>query len=136
MARTYKDELSFLRQISPVQWEISPGFVPNMRVKGSFFVNESLRELLFDELEHYSQARGVGGFLPAVKQIANVAALPGIVKASIGLPDVHQLSKKQRDQVQSWFLRQHIEYHLERTMCKLMKTQLKDLIIESSRAMK
>ena len=88
-SRTYKDELSFLRQISPVQWEISPGFVPNMRVKGSFFVNESLRELLFDELEHYSQARGVGGFLPAVKQIANVAALPGIVKASIGLPDVH-----------------------------------------------
>lgn len=30
-----------------------------------------------------------GGFLPAVKQIANVAALPGIVGHSIGLPDVH-----------------------------------------------
>ena len=31
----------------------------------------------------------VGGFLPGVKQIANVAALPGIVGRSVGLPDVH-----------------------------------------------
>merc|ERR1719464_1403002 len=28
-------------------------------------------------------------FLPAVKQISNVAALPGIVKHSIAMPDVH-----------------------------------------------
>lgn len=35
------------------------------------------------------QRGDVGGFLPAVKQLANVAALPGIVKASIALPDVH-----------------------------------------------
>lgn len=32
---------------------------------------------------------GAGGFLPAMKQIGNVAALPGIVHRSIGLPDVH-----------------------------------------------
>lgn len=32
---------------------------------------------------------GIGGFLPGVKQIANVAALPGIVGNSIGLPDIH-----------------------------------------------
>ena len=31
----------------------------------------------------------VGGFLPGVKQIANVAALPGIVGHSVGLPDIH-----------------------------------------------
>ena len=31
----------------------------------------------------------MGGFLPGVKQIANVAALPGIVGRSVGLPDVH-----------------------------------------------
>ena len=31
----------------------------------------------------------IGGFLPGVKQIANVAALPGIVGRSVGLPDVH-----------------------------------------------
>lgn len=32
---------------------------------------------------------GKGGFLPGVKQIGNVAALPGIVGYSIGLPDIH-----------------------------------------------
>jgi len=41
------------------------------------------------ELEQACSAGGYGGFLPAVKQIANVAALPGIVQSSIGLPDVH-----------------------------------------------
>lgn len=35
------------------------------------------------------QAGSVGGFLPAVKQLANVACLPGIVGRSIALPDVH-----------------------------------------------
>lgn len=45
---------------------------------------------MFDELRaHSSHAGAGGGFLPAVKQIANVAALPGIVGASIGLPDCH-----------------------------------------------
>jgi len=34
---------------------------------------------MFDELKQHSTAGGIGGFLPAVKQIANVAALPGIV---------------------------------------------------------
>ena len=36
-----------------------------------------------------SGSKGIGGFLPAIKQIANVAALPGIVGKSVGLPDVH-----------------------------------------------
>ncbi|CAI6374361.1 unnamed protein product [Macrosiphum euphorbiae] len=31
----------------------------------------------------------IGGLLPGVKQIANVAASPGIVHKSILLPDVH-----------------------------------------------
>lgn len=45
---------------------------------------------MFDELRASCQSRsGDGGFLPAVKQIANVASLPGIVKNSIGLPDIH-----------------------------------------------
>ena len=46
---------------------------------------------MFDELRQYVN-RGsdkAGGFLPAVKQIANVAGLPGIVKHSIAMPDVH-----------------------------------------------
>jgi len=44
---------------------------------------------MFEELEAHCRAAGTGGFLPAVKQIGNVAALPGIVKYSIGLPDIH-----------------------------------------------
>jgi tRNA-splicing ligase RtcB len=40
-----------------------------------------LQELLFDELRSHFQTRGFGGFIPAVMQLANVAALPGIVKA-------------------------------------------------------
>jgi tRNA-splicing ligase RtcB len=64
-----------------------------------------LKPLLFEELSQSCGKRGEGGFLPAVKQMANVAAMPGIVKviqvifcllefiiifeASIGLPDCH-----------------------------------------------
>lgn len=57
--------------------------------KGRIYVNSALEELLLDELNCSCQAGSIGGFLPAVKQIANVAALPGIVHRSIGLPDVH-----------------------------------------------
>jgi tRNA-splicing ligase RtcB len=59
------------------------------QVEGKFYVNEHLASLMMDELKQYCTAQGVGGFLPAVKQIANVAALPGIVGQSVGLPDVH-----------------------------------------------
>lgn len=34
---------------------------------------------MFEELEISTKFGGVGGFLPGMKQIANVAALPGIV---------------------------------------------------------
>jgi len=87
-----------------------------MNVPGHFYVNEHLKLQLFDELEQYSRqvprrhtymflsgvlflhtyammqgggGGNIGGFLPAMKQIANVAALPGIVGRSIALPDVH-----------------------------------------------
>ena len=60
-----------------------------MTVPGSFYVNAALEELMIEELKVAAAGGGQGGFLPAVKQIANVAALPGIVKGSIGLPDVH-----------------------------------------------
>lgn len=63
-----------------------------MNVDAYFYVNEALRPLMFEELEHFCKARSStlgGGFLPAMKQLANVASLPGIVEKSIGLPDVH-----------------------------------------------
>jgi tRNA-splicing ligase RtcB len=34
---------------------------------------------MFEELKNFCRSGGVGGFLPGMKQIANVAALPGIV---------------------------------------------------------
>lgn len=51
-----------------------------LQVPGYFYANDRLEELTFEELEVQSGGKGGGGFLPAVKQIANVAALPGIVK--------------------------------------------------------
>ena len=44
---------------------------------------------MLEELRNACRPGQVGGFLPGVKQIANVAALPGIVGRSVGLPDVH-----------------------------------------------
>lgn len=85
--RTYAQEMSFIDKISHNTWRIKKGFVPNMRVEGRFYVNKQLEPLMFDELKQ-ADSKG-GGFLPAVKQIANVACLPGIVGHSIGLPDVH-----------------------------------------------
>jgi tRNA-splicing ligase RtcB len=87
--RTFEEEMAFIQQTSSCRYEIRPGFVPNMRVPGSFYVNSVLKDLMFSELQDHCSHGGYGGFLPAVKQIANVAALPGIVKGSIGLPDCH-----------------------------------------------
>ena len=56
---------------------------PTSKVEGCFYVNDKLATLMIDELRQFCGARGVGGFLPAIKQIANVAALPGIVGVSI-----------------------------------------------------
>lgn len=87
--RTYEEESKFLEQISSCEWRIKPGFVPNMCVPGTFYVNAALQELVFSELKQFCHSSAQQGFLPALKQIANVASLPGIVKHSIGLPDVH-----------------------------------------------
>ncbi|KAG8191963.1 hypothetical protein JTE90_002237 [Oedothorax gibbosus] len=87
--RSYNEELQYLEKISPVSWRIKKGFVSNMKVEGIFYVNERLEKLMFDELRNFSRQGNIGGFLPGMKQIGNVAALPGIVSRSIGLPDVH-----------------------------------------------
>ncbi|PRW56077.1 tRNA-splicing ligase-like protein [Chlorella sorokiniana] len=89
VVRTYDEEMAFIDQLSPYHYKVRTGFVPGMHVPGVFYVNDRLRGLLFEELQAYCQRGEHGGFLPAVKQIANVAALPGIVRKSIALPDVH-----------------------------------------------
>jgi len=88
-ARGYEDELAFLKQETPYRWRIDLGFVPQMRVPGHVYVNEALQPLLWSELRQFAGSSSTSGFLPALKQIANVAALPGIVGHSIGLPDAH-----------------------------------------------
>lgn len=72
-----------IRQTSPVHYTIEKGFVPNMRVCGEFILNNPLSSLVFEELDQFKQSDGHGGFLPAIHQIANVAALPGIVGVEI-----------------------------------------------------
>ena len=76
----------------PVQRPFSDCFFFHLfilQVEGVFYVNDHLEKLMFDELKQSCRSGGYGGFLPGVKQIANVAALPGIVGRSVGLPDVH-----------------------------------------------
>eukprot|EP00698_Gefionella_okellyi_P006884 TRINITY_DN1663_c0_g1_i1.p1 TRINITY_DN1663_c0_g1~~TRINITY_DN1663_c0_g1_i1.p1 ORF type:complete len:511 (-),score=103.02 TRINITY_DN1663_c0_g1_i1:1367-2899(-) len=87
--RTYEEERNFIKKVDDTCFDILPGFVPGMRVPARFYVNSHLSKLVFEELEDSCKSRGFGGFLPAVKQLANVAALPGIQRYSLGMPDIH-----------------------------------------------
>ncbi len=87
--RTFAQSMEFIKRIQGCAFRIKKGFVPNMSVEGRFYVNEQLEGLMLGELQHFCDAKGVGGFLPAVTQIANVSSLPGIVGASMAMPDVH-----------------------------------------------
>ena len=93
--RTLEEEKTFLTKVSPTLCKIDIGFVPGMRVPAYVIVNDELEDLLMEELAKSApsstgccssgeNAKRGGGFLPALKQVANVAALPGIVKGSYG----------------------------------------------------
>lgn len=45
-------------------------------------MNKALEKLMFEELKNACRSDGIGGFLPAVRQVGNVAALPAIVNVS------------------------------------------------------
>lgn len=79
VVRQYEEELKYIEKINDHSYRIKIGFQPNMRVEGVFYVNENLEKLMFEELRNSCRPGTIGGFLPGVKQIANVAALPGIV---------------------------------------------------------
>jgi len=66
--------LEKLKRIDTTKIEIPLDYKPGMRVKGIIYVDEILEK----ELEAQS-----------IAQVANVATLPGIVKASMVMPDVH-----------------------------------------------
>ncbi|WP_319377938.1 RtcB family protein [uncultured Methanocorpusculum sp.] len=63
-----------IKQVTTNEWEIPMDFVPGMRVPGRFFLSKNLAETLEDG---------------ALTQLANVATLPGILKYSLGMPDIH-----------------------------------------------
>ncbi|MBI4313703.1 MAG: RtcB family protein [Candidatus Omnitrophica bacterium] len=64
-----------MKRIDDWRWEIPVGSRPGMRVPGVVFTSEKLlREAAADK---------------AFEQVANVAQLPGIVRASYGMPDIH-----------------------------------------------
>ncbi len=66
--------LEGVNRIGMNEWEVPVGYVPGMRVPGRFFLSESLGKTL---------EQG------AVQQLANVATLPGILKNSLAMPDIH-----------------------------------------------
>lgn len=88
VVRPYDQELKFIEKINDHSYRIKVGFQPNMKVEGVFYVNRHLEKLMFEELRNACRPGQTGGFLPGVKQIANVAALPGIVGRSVGLPGI------------------------------------------------
>ena len=64
-----------IRKLDDWRWEIPSDARPGMRVPGLVFASEALlKDLVRDK---------------ALEQVANVATLPGIVKASMAMPDIH-----------------------------------------------
>ena len=66
--------LEGVNRIGVYEWEIPVGYVAGMRVPGRIFLSESLGKTLEPG---------------AVQQLANVATLPGILKHSLAMPDIH-----------------------------------------------
>jgi tRNA-splicing ligase RtcB len=64
-----------LERIDEVRWRIPRDQRPDMRVDGLVFADDVLMSTLRGD--------------PALVQVANVATLPGIVGASLAMPDVH-----------------------------------------------
>lgn len=64
-----------VRRIDDFEWEVPIGWAGGMRVPGRVFASENLIRKAVDD--------------NAVDQVANVATLPGIVGASLAMPDIH-----------------------------------------------
>ncbi len=64
-----------LEKIDDYRWRIPESYMPGMRVPGVIFSDEKMLKSVVDD--------------NAPQQIANAAHLPGIVKASMAMPDIH-----------------------------------------------
>ena len=65
-----------VEQIAPYLWRIPPDAAPGMRVPGLVIADEPLMRQIRTDL--------------ALAQLANGATLPGIVRAALAMPDIHQ----------------------------------------------
>ena len=63
-----------LKRLDDTRIEVPADYKPGMRVKGIIYVDEVLEKALESQ---------------SVDQVANVATLPGIVNASMAMPDIH-----------------------------------------------
>lgn len=66
--------LEKLRRIDSTKIEVPIDYKPGMRVKGIIYLDEALEKKLERQ---------------CIEQVANVAMLPGIVSASMAMPDIH-----------------------------------------------
>ncbi|MBI3332933.1 MAG: RtcB family protein [Candidatus Omnitrophica bacterium] len=64
-----------VKKLNDWSWEIPPDARPGMRVPGLIFADEKLMASILQD--------------KSLEQVANVATLPGIVKASMAMPDIH-----------------------------------------------
>jgi tRNA-splicing ligase RtcB len=63
-----------IKKIGPCEWEVPIGYTENMRVPGRFYLSDEL---------------AMGLEEGAIRQLANVATMPGIVKYALAMPDIH-----------------------------------------------
>jgi len=64
------------KKLSDWLWEIPKSFRQNMRVPARIYVSEKMLEDIFED--------------DSLNQLINITAFPGIVKYSLGMPDIHQ----------------------------------------------
>lgn len=69
------DRTRILKKVDDYRWEIPTSYKPGMRVPGLIFADERMLGQIVEE--------------QALDQVANVATLPGIVKYSLAMPDIH-----------------------------------------------
>src|SRR3990170_3666702 len=83
MAIGAKEESRELRKVTDYLYEIPKK--GDMLVPGRIYADRETAENLLKDFE----GKKTGSFTPALKQVANVACLPGIVKASLAMADIH-----------------------------------------------
>lgn len=75
-----KNKELHLTEVSPFVWELPKQ--GEMRVPGRVYGDKNIIEPLHDDIKQEKEWN-------ALKQIYDVACLPGIQKASLAMPDVH-----------------------------------------------